>query len=152
MISSPPIDHNTLYYQDYYLWLEKMAEVLRRRHPEELDWNNLLEEIETLGRSEQKAVKSNLRIVLHHLLKWQYQPEKRSQSWLNSIIEHRQRLQDDFEMSPSLMRYCQEVFESAYIQARKAAAQETGLPLNHFPENCPFTLEETLQENWGISE
>lgn len=139
---------NRLYDQDYFLWLENMAHALRDRNPELLDWDNLLEEIEALGRSEKKSVKSNLRVLLLHLLKWQYQPTKRSQSWLNSIAEHRQRLEDDFEVSPSLRKYVVEIFAKVYSEARKQAARETNLPLQHFPSDCPFPLEKVLEEDW----
>ena len=65
----------------------------------------LAEEIEAMGRSERQAVKSNLRIILMHLLKYHYQPQRRSKSWLTTLVEHRQRVQDAFENSPSLRRY-----------------------------------------------
>ena len=133
-----------LYDTDYYLWLQQTAKSLASRNVDALDWDNLLEEIESLGRREKKAIKSNLRIVILHLLKWNYQVEKRSQSWIYSIAEHRQRLYDDFETSPSLKRYCQEIFLQVYEEARKLASKETGLSLNHFPETCPFLLENVL--------
>jgi hypothetical protein len=137
-----------LYDTDYYLWLQDTAKSLASRNLEDLDWHNLLEEIESLGRREKKAIKSNLRIVILHLLKWNYQVEKRSQSWIYSIAEHRQRLYDDFEISPSLRGYFQEIFLKVYEEARKLASKETGLPLNYFPETCPFFLEKVLDENW----
>ena len=127
-----------------------MAKVLADRRADDLDWPNLLEEIEALGRREQKAIKSNLRIVILHLLKWNYQPEKRSQSWIYSIAEHRQRLYDDFEASASLRRYGREIFVQVYDEAKKLAAKETGLDLNHFPEQCPFSWEQVLEED-GLS-
>lgn len=139
---------NTLYNQDYYLWLQQTIKDLTHHNIEELDWDNLLEEIEALGKREQKAIKSNLRVIILHLLKWNYQAEKRSQSWIYSIAEHRQRLYDDFETSPSLRVYCQDIFSKVYGEARKLASKETGLSLTHFPENCPFLLEQILDENW----
>ena len=133
-----------LYDTDYYLWLQQTAKSLASRNVDALDWDNLLEEIESLGRREKKAIKSNLRIVILHLLKWNYQVEKRSQSWIYSIAEHRQRLYDDFETSPILKRYCQEIFLQVYHEGRKLASKETGLSLSHFPETCPFLLENVL--------
>ena len=79
-----------------------MAQAVRDRDINALDWDNLLEEIEAWGRSEQKSVKSNLRIVLIHLLKWHHQPQNRSPSWIHSIAEHRQRLYDDFAQPQKL--------------------------------------------------
>jgi hypothetical protein len=138
----------TLYHQDYYLWLKQTIEDLKHQNLERLDWNHLLEEIEALGKREQKAIKSNLRIVILHLLKWNYQRDKRSQSWIYSIAEHRQRLYDDFESSPALKRYCEEIFIKVYQEARKLAVKETGLPLTQFPATCPFLLEQVLEEDW----
>ncbi|MDJ0598446.1 MAG: DUF29 domain-containing protein [Crocosphaera sp.] len=137
-----------LYDKDYYLWLEETAQLLREGKLTELDVNNLIEEIEDMGRSEKKAVKSNLKILLCHLLKYKYQPEKRSRSWLSTIFEHRDRLDDDFADSPSLKRYFDEVFESCYQKARKQASIETGLPLEIFPINCPFTFEQVLNMDY----
>ncbi len=138
----------TLYDKDYCLWLEETVQLLREGRLTELDINNLIEEIEDMGRSEKKAVKSNLKIVLCHLLKYKYQPEKRSRSWLSTIFEHRDRLEDDFAESPSLKRYFDQVFEPCYQKARKQASIETGFPLETFPINCPFTTEEVLDMDY----
>ncbi|MGK7880765.1 MAG: DUF29 domain-containing protein, partial [Crocosphaera sp.] len=137
-----------LYNKDYCLWLEETVQLLKEGRLTELDINNLIEEIEDMGRSEKKAVKSNLKIVLCHLLKYKYQPEKRSRSWLSTIFEHRDRLEDDFAESPSLKRYFDQVFEPCYQKARKQASIETGFPLETFPINCPFTTEEVLDMDY----
>ncbi|OKH26957.1 hypothetical protein NIES1031_09490 [Chroogloeocystis siderophila 5.2 s.c.1] len=139
---------STLYEQDYYLWLEKTSSLLRDGRLSELDIPHLIEEIEDMGRSEKKAVKSNLIIILMHLLKYKYQPEKRSNSWLLTIFEHRRRLRDDFADSPSLKRYFDEVFEQCYKDARISAAIETGLPTETFPKQSPFTPEEALNADY----
>jgi hypothetical protein len=81
---------------------------------------------------------------LTHLLKHQFQPEQRSSSWRGSIVEHRQRLRDDFEESPSLRPYAAAVFTRAYADARERASAETGLPPRSFPKSSPYTLEQTL--------
>jgi hypothetical protein len=139
---------STLYEQDYYLWLEKTASLLRDGRLSELDIPNLIEEIEDMGRSEKRATRSNLIVVLLHLLKYKYQPQKRTNSWLLTIFEHRRRLRDDFADSPSLKRYCHEVFGQCYADARSEAAIETGLPIESFPEQSPFTPEETLNPDY----
>lgn len=92
MTPSPPITANNLsilYEQDYYLWLEATAKLLREGQLSALDAINLLEEIEDMGRSEKRAVYSNLKVLFMHLLKYKYQPEKRWNSWMASIVEHR---------------------------------------------------------------
>lgn len=133
----------TLYEQDFNLWLENQVKILGDRHFSYLDIDNLIEELEAMGRSDKNGLKSHLRIVLMHLLKYKYQPERRSNSW-DTIIEHRLRIQDIFDGSPSLKRYFAEVFPQCYGAARKLAAAETKLPINNFPIECPFTEEETL--------
>ena len=99
-------------------------------------------------RSEKKAIRSNLRILLMHLLKYKYQSEKRTNSWLFTIREHRKRLRDDFKNSPSLKRYFREVFEECYQDARELAADETGLTIDTFPVESPFSQEETLNPDY----
>lgn len=135
---------NTLYNQDYYLWTELTAKHLEQKEFNELDLPNLIEEIKSMGSNDQHALKSNLRIVLLHLLKWQFQPTYRSNSWVSSIVEHRQRVEELLEKSPSLKPYLQEVFGEVYIKAIKGAAKQTGLPSTTFPIDCPYSLSEVL--------
>jgi uncharacterized protein DUF29 len=137
-------DRPSLYERDFCLWVEEQARLLRQGALERLDVANLVEEIEDLGIGEKKAVKSNLVIVLLHLLKYQFQPRRRSRSWRASILEHRQRLRDDLRTSPSLRGYAQAVFEEAYADARARAATETGLAERAFPPAPPYSLEQAL--------
>ena len=134
----------SLYERDFCLWVEEQARLLRQGSLERLDVVNLVEEIEDLGIGAKKAVKSNLVVVLLHLLKHQFQPRRRSRSWRASIVEHRQRLRDDFRTSPSLRGYARDVFVEAYADARARASAETGLPERTFPQDPPYTLEQTL--------
>ena len=142
------VNSTNFYEQDYYLWLNKMVQLLRDDRLSERDKLNLIEELEDMGRSEKRAVKSNLTILLMHLLKSKYQPEKRSKSWLRTIVEHRRRLLILLEDSPSLKNYLQEVFPNSYQAARQDAATETQLPLTTFPVDCPFSSEEILNPNY----
>jgi DNA repair ATPase RecN len=147
--SLPSANHlSTLYEQDYYLWLETTAKLLRDGQLSALDAANLLEEIEDMGRSEKRLVYSNLKIILMHLLKYKYQPEKRSNSWIASIVEHRQRLKKALKESPSLQPYFTEVFNECYQDARELAAAETGLAIDWFPVETPFTPEEILTSDY----
>ncbi len=138
----------TLYNQDYYQWLTQTAKLLKEKQFTQLDLENLIEEIESLGRSEKRAIESNLIIVILHLLKWRYQPEKRSSSWKSSIREHRRRIQRLLTDSPSLKNYLSEIFTTCYLAAKKQASDETGLSLVAFPEECPFSLSESLNEDF----
>jgi hypothetical protein len=133
-----------LYEQDYHHWLETTAQQLRDGNLAALDIQNLLEEIEDLGRSERRSIYSNLKILLLHLLKYAYQPSMRSNSWLGSIVEHRQRINKAFKDSPSLQPYYAEIFVEAYGDARELAAVETGMAIDAFPIDCPFSPEMIL--------
>jgi Domain of unknown function DUF29 len=141
-ISKPNI--STVYAQDYMLWIETTAKQLQERKFLEIDIDNLVEEIESMGKSEKSALKSNLVVVLMHLLKWQYQSSMRSNSWKGSIREHRRRLRAALQDSPSLKPYLIEFFDECYQDAREQAADETGLLLEIFPVIPLWSPEETL--------
>jgi predicted DNA-binding ribbon-helix-helix protein len=145
---NPQLSLSTLYEQDYYLWLEQTAHLLRERRFQNVDVENLVEEIEDMGRSQKDALYSNLKVVLMHLLKWKYQQDLRSNSWRASIREHRQRLKKAFKDSPSLKRYFTEIFDECYSDARPLAADETNLPLDTFPELCPFSTDKVLNPDY----
>lgn len=138
----------SLYEQDFYLWLQITINLLKEGKFSEIDLDNLLEELESMGRSDKNALKSNLRILLMHLLKYQYQPEKRTNSWRYTIREHRKRIQDTFKTSPSLYRFFEEIFNESYQDARELAADETGLFIQIFPPESPFTQEEVLNADF----
>jgi Domain of unknown function DUF29 len=142
------IDLTKLYEQDYHLWLETNINLLKNRNLTEIDLENLIEELESMGRKDKNAVWSNLTILLMHLLKWKYQTDKRSNSWKFTIREHRNRLSRDFVDSPSLKRYFYQIFAESYQYSRKLAADETGLSLTIFPLECPFTEAEVLDEEF----
>lgn len=130
----------TLYETDYLQWIETTVAKLQGQDYANVDWENLIEEIADMGRSERKSLKSNLIVILVHLLKWQFQSEKRSGSWEGSIIEHRRRVQEALHDSPSLKPYLESVFTECYTQAVKQAKAETGLPADSFPVICPYDL------------
>jgi hypothetical protein len=138
----------SLYETDYLQWIETTIEQLRQRKYEAVDWKNLIEELADMGRSERKSLKSNLVIVLLHLLKWQYQPQNRSGSWKGSIVEHRRRIRDDLADSPSLKPYLREIFARCYADAVEQASAETGLPSDTFPSECPYTEAQALESSF----
>jgi len=141
-------DRQSLYERDFYLWIEQQTTLLRAGRLEEIDVANLLEELESLGRSEKRAIESNLVVVLTHLLKYQLQPNQRSNRWRGVILEHRRRLRDDFKFSPSLRGYAAEVFAEAYEDACEQTAAETGLLRSRLPKTNPYTLEQTLDPDF----
>jgi hypothetical protein len=143
---------SSLYEQDFLLWLESTTELLRQQNFNELDLENLIEEIEDMGSSQKNALESNLVVLLLHLLKWKYQPEKRSNSWKSSIREHRRRIRNQLKTSPSLKPYLFKILAECYHDGRELAADETGLELDIFAQNLPFTIEQILEPEFLPSE
>lgn len=137
-------ESRSLYERDLNLWVEEQVALLQSGAFERLDVANLIEEIADMARSQKKSIRSNLVVLLTHLLKCHSQPEQRSTSWTGSIVEHRRRIRDEIEDSPSLAGYPGEVFERCYRDAREQAAAETGLPPATFPDEPPFSLEQAL--------
>ena len=142
------ISKKTLYEEDFNLWLEETVNLLKTRQLSLIDYENLIEEIESMGKRDKKALESNIEQILMHLLKWQYQKNKRSNSWRYSIIEHRNRLKKDFRDSPSLKPYFDDVLEDCYQTAREFASEQTGLDIKTFPIDIPFTKEQILSSNY----
>jgi hypothetical protein len=135
---------SSLYEQDYYLWMEKTIHLLETRQFSELDLENLIDEISDMASNKRKAIKSNLAVILWHLLKYKYEPGRRSNSWRLTLLEHRDRIEEDLKESPSLKPFIKEIFDECYQKARRSASTETGLKIDIFPKESPFTLEEAL--------
>lgn len=141
-------NRHSLYDTDYLKWIETTVEKLRVKDYSNIDWENLIEEFEDMGRCERRSLESNLVVVLLHLLKWQYQAELRSGSWKSSIAEHRRRIRKALKDSPSLKPYLEEIFAECYFDAIEQASAETGLPEETFPQLCPCTSVEVLDSNF----
>ena len=139
--TAPPAAYDT----DFAAWSEQQAEAIRERLWDAVDIENVAEEIASLGRSDKNAVRSRVRIILQHLLKLRYQPESATRSWRGTIHEQAAQLADVLADSPSLRRVLDERLTKAYAQARRGAANETGLPLATFPETLPSELEAELR-------
>jgi hypothetical protein len=138
----------TLYETDYLQWIETTVEKLQNQDYANVDWENLIEEIADMGKSERRSLKSNLIVILVHLLKWQLQPEKKNGSWEASIIEHRRGVKEALDDSPSLKSYLESVFTECYAQAVKQAKAETNLPVESFPVMCPYDLPEVTDDEF----
>ena len=136
------------YETDFYLWTQQQAALLRQGLLSEVDTAHLVDEIEDMGGSERHALGSYLKNILMHLLKWQYQPQRRGNSWRLSIRNGRDGVDRLIEFSPSLERKMTEQIPAEYRRARTAAADETGLPLTTFPDVCPFTVEQITSDWW----
>lgn len=147
-MSSLKTHSQALYETDYLQWIETIVEKLQSQDYANVDWENLIEEIADMGRSERRSLKSNLIVILVHLLKWQFQPENRSGSWEGSIIEHRRRVNEALHDSPSLKSYLESIFAECYAQAVKQAKAETGLTIEFFPILCPYELLEVTNDEY----
>jgi hypothetical protein len=137
-----------LYDTDFYAWTQKQAALLKQNHWAELDLPNLIEEIESLGRQEQRELRNRLSLVLGHLLKWQYQPTNRSNSWQATLREQRTQVRLLLEENPSLKPYLTEVMLVAYQLAQDLAVRETGLDYTTFPAECPYSLTQALDDGF----
>lgn len=132
------------YERDYLAWIGATVEQLRDRNYAAVDWENLIEEIEDMGKRERRSLESNLIVLLLHLLKWQFQAAHRSGSWRASILEHRRRVLRALKDSPSLKPYWEEIFENCYQAAAEQAIAETNLPESVFPLESPYSSEQAL--------
>ena len=86
------------------------------------------------------------------MLKWQYQPQRRADSWLDSITDARTQIDLAIVDSPSLKNYAAEQLEQSYQRARRQAAKQTEIPLSLFPEECPYSIDLVLDEDWLLEE
>jgi hypothetical protein len=125
------------YEADGYGWAMAQAELLRARRFDAVDWNNVIEEIESVGKSERSSVESALRVVLMHQLKWSHQKMFRSRSWANSIRTHLQHFDDRLGENPGLKSQLSNILQRAYRDARSEAANETGIDIDTFPAEIP---------------
>lgn len=136
------------YEEDFYAWTVEQARLLRAGEFSGVDVENIAEEIESLGRSDRREIKSRLIVLLVHLLKWQMQPERQSRSWSGTIREQRRKIEELLGESPSLRPTIPEILSIAYVEAREDTGEETGLSQTAFPEACPFTPEEVLSRKF----
>jgi hypothetical protein len=150
---------NTLYNRDLQLWIEQTIGQLKNREFESLDIEHLIEELIDLGKSEKNTLRSNLKILLAHLLKLKVQhdgPEMMKSSWYSSVLEHRQRVLDNLADAPSLKSFLVEAVEKAYPDGRKLAIKEGQLAKfgvrvpeeSKYPITCPFSIEQILDEDF----
>jgi hypothetical protein len=133
-----------LYETDFYAWTQEQVSLIKAQQWQQLDSGNLIEEIASLGRKERQELRNRLGLLLGHLLKWQFQPEKRSNSWLGTIREQRVQIKLLLQDSPSLKTYLDEVFLVAYELGLALAIRETQLGEQIFPEECPYTSEQII--------
>lgn len=138
----------TLYETDFYAWIQQQAKLLRTQQWHQIDLPNLIEEIESLGKQQRQELRNRLSILLAHLLKWHYQPQKRSRSWLATLKVQRRDILDLLKENPSLQPYLEQALTIAYANARDLAMGETNLPEQTFPADFPYSLANILDETF----
>ena len=136
------------YEEDFYGWSMAMAGLLREKRMTELDFDNLIEEIESMGRSNFDQLTNRLAVLIAHLLKWQYQSALKGHSWFYTIREQRAKVKRIVSQNPSLKSRLDEAFSYAYKDAIYQAARETGLVDKVFPRQCPYTFEQCLDDEF----
>ncbi|MBJ7900864.1 MAG: DUF29 family protein [Cyanobacteria bacterium RI_101] len=138
----------TLYETDFNQWIEETAKTLKEGNFHALDLENLIEEIESMGSNNKREIKSRLIVLLMHLLKCKYQPEKQTRSWIATINTQRTEIELVLEDSPSLRSLLTASIANCYKKARLNAATETNLSPSVFPLECPFTQEQILDSDY----
>lgn len=138
----------TLYDQDFHAWTQEQARLLKTGEVSRLDFEHLLQEIESMGASERRELVNRLAILLAHLLKWRYQPTFRGRSWQLTMKEQRRRLYRHLRDNPSLNSRLPDFVDDAYGDAILLAANQTGLDESTFPETCPWRLDDILSQDY----
>jgi len=139
------------YEADYAAWLDHQVSLLKASRWSELDKENLIDEVESLGRSDFRRFVSAFEIVIAHMLKWDVQPERRTNSWIASIAEHRARIGRELEESPSYGGRIPEAVRQAWRPARARASGETDLPLRQFPAELPYSIDDIMNREHELA-
>jgi len=134
----------SLYDQDFYLWTQEQAALLKAGALSQLDIENLTEEIGSMGKSQKKELISRLVILLMHMLKWDHQSDRRGRNWLKTIATQRTEIEILLYDNPSLKNELSNTVLKAYRLAVKQASTETGLGIGSFPLNCMYTIEQIM--------
>ena len=146
-MKSQILDLKELYETEYDRWLSETVRLLKNRQLEKLDYENLIEELEGLGRSERSAVKSLLLQIIIHLMLyqfWQSERERNANHWAGEIITFRVQLED--KLTTNLGNYLADELPKIYQNALLIVQKKT--QLNSLPEKCPYSLGQLLDKQW----
>lgn len=147
-VTHPEAEAAPAYDRDAYGWALHQARLIRAGRLDEIDVENVAEEIESVGRSERRELTNRLALVIQHILKWQFQPERRGASWASTITEQRAGAAIVLRDNPSLRPVLPEIVTDAYRLGRLAVIRETGLPKGTFPASCPYSFAELMAEDF----
>ena len=137
-----------LYESDFYAWANEQAVLLRAGKLYAADIENIAEEIESMGKSEKRELINRLTVLLLHMLKWQFQPDRRGKSWVRTIKEQRIALDRHITDNPSLKSKRVEAITDAYRVSLIGAVDETDLPESAFPAVCPWSFEQIMDDGF----
>lgn len=140
------------YKDDFYSWALHQSHLLLEGRLAEADCANIAEELADLGRAERRSLRSALARIMQHLLKWDFQPAKRTSSWQNSIDVHRVHASQDLRENPGLKSELDDIVRDAYELAIRYAAEDTGLARSTFPASCPYTFQMIMNREIGTEQ
>ncbi len=129
---------------DFHEWITRNVALLRDGRLSEIDAEHIAEELESMGKRDLRQLRSRLQVLVMHLLKWQYQPERQGTSWIQTIDHQRDEIEALLLDSPSLRGTLSAALEQVYPKAVRSASHETGLPIANFPECSPYLLDEIM--------
>jgi hypothetical protein len=137
---------SSLYEMDFDSWIQEQVNLLESKEYEHIDFDNIIEEMKSMGKSDRRALCNQMIRLLMHLLKYKYQPEKQEygSSWTYSIRDSRREINAILQDSPNLKNFLTINYRGIYLKAVREASEETGIPIDMFEKNCLWTLEEVL--------
>jgi len=150
MTAQTPLSLSVLYEEDFVLWTEKTAQLLKRKEFDRVDWENLIEEVECMGKSERQAITSLLTVLIEHLLKlsyWESEKERNARHWIVEIAAFRAQLEQKID-SATLVNHARDSWEKAYLTARKSLINARIVDKNAIPLESIFTLQQVLDGDW----
>ena|SRR6185312_14438443 len=139
--------NSVAYDEDFFAWTQEQSRLLRAGELSLVDAENVAEELESMGRNNRRELRSRLVVLLTHFLKLQYQPHRRSRSWIATISTQRNEIELILDDSPSLRPVLYETLADAYGRARREAATQTDLSIATFPDDCPYTVDQVMAED-----
>ena len=140
--------NSNLHENDLYAWTRQQVQLLKSGQLSALDVSNLIDEVDDMGGSIRNQLESRLEVLLMHLLKWQYQPNYRGRSWQLTIKEQRRKIERLIRKNPSLQNTLDQTLADAYGDAILAAAKETGMAENIFPQQCPYSIQHIIYSDY----
>lgn len=143
-VNTSPDLTTDLYEVDFYAWTQEQSALLSRGQWQSLDIENLVEEIESLGKQQKQELRNRLGVLIGHLLKWEFQPELRGKSWRSTIVEQRDRIKLHLKDNPSLKSYLDEAVIDAYRLSLSLVVRETPLDYPDLPADCPYAIAQIL--------